>query len=227
MHFRINDKEVQFPSSLSEITIGQRIAFYNEHGKLLDQMLTSILEMKDEIFRELELVEYHHEKMIRTFAFFTNTTPEAIKESVFLDQIANIYHSCLAVLVEEEKEMTLEQNFIWKGEEWELSPPILSQGSQMKFAELIDSKQMIKDMVELGRGKWEYMVKLCAVYFRKKGEAYREEFLYEDSDRIKLMHELPMDHAMQVGFFLSSSLNFWMNTLMYSGSPERKEVVTT
>jgi hypothetical protein len=71
------------------------------------------------------------------------------------------------------------------------------------------------------------MVKLCAIYFRKKGEPYSEEFLYEDSDRIKLMHELPMNYAMQVGFFLTSSLSFWINTLMYSGSQEQKEQATT
>ena len=225
MRVVLNDKEFIFPSSLSEITIGQRINFYNEHGQLLDKMLTSILAMEDEIFRELELVEFQYEKMIRTFAFFANTTPEAIKASHFVDDIARIYHSCLAVLVEEEQAMEPQQEFIWNKEEWELAPPVLNQASQMKFEELIDSKQMIKDMVEAGRGKWEYMVKLCAVYFRKKGERYKEEFLYEDSDRIKLMHELPMDFALQVGFFLSVSLNFWINTLMSSASPGPKEAV--
>lgn len=213
MRITINSKEVIFPSSLSEITLGQRIDFHNQHGKLLDQMLDSIMKMDDEIFKEVELAMWHTERMYRTFAFFAGVTVEAIKESEFIDQVARIYHSCLSVLMDEEKEIQLQREFVWKDQQWELAPPELKQGDRMKFGEFVDAKQIIQDMVQLGRGKWEYLIRLCAIYLRKKGEPYSEEFVYEDSERLKLMKELPMDIALQVGFFLNSCQNISINIL--------------
>lgn len=222
MRVKVNDKEVIIPSSLSEITIGQRIEFYNQYGRQLDEMLDSIQQMKDDEFKELELIEWHNEKMYRTFAFFANTTPEALKQSKFIDEVGNLYYACLHVLLEEEKELEFKREFIWKGETWELAEPKLKQDDRMTFGEMIDSKQIVKDMIELGRGKWEYMVRLCAIYLRKKGEPYDESMVYEDSDRLKQMNELPMDIALQVGFFLSSSMNFLINTLTSSGKAKPK-----
>lgn len=222
MRILLNDKEVIVPSSLSEFTIGQRIAFHNEHGRLLDEMLKSIISMEDGPEKELEITQFNFEKMFRTFAFFAGTTAEAIKASKFIDDVANIYYSSLAVLFEEEETMEPQREFVFKGEQWELAPPELSNSSKMKFGEFIDAKQLIKDMVGLGMGKWEYMLPICVIYLRKKGEAYKEEFLFEGSERLKLMEELPMDIAMQVGFFLSSIINFSTNTLRSSGNQESK-----
>jgi len=76
--------------------------------------------------------------------------------------------------------------------------------------------------MDLGSGKWESMLRLCAIYLRKKGEEYKEEFLYEDSERLLLMQQLPMNIAMQVGFFLTGTMNFYLNTSKFSGNPELK-----
>lgn len=227
MRVIINDKEVVFPSSLSEYTLGQRIAFHQEHGVLLDQMLESILKMEDEFQKELEMVNYQLEKMFRTFAFFAGCTLEAVKEDKFIDDISNIYYSCLAVLFDEEKSLELQRSFLWKGEQWELAEPELKNGSKMKFGEFIDAKQTVKDMSDLGAGKWEAMLPLCAIYLRKKDEQYKEEFLFEGSERMELMKELPMDMAMQVGFFLNSCLNFYINTSMSLKSQEQRELAVT
>lgn len=220
MRIQLNDKEVVIPSSLSEFTLGQRIAFNNQCGQELDEMLQSILAMPDGMDRDLELTEFQMEKMFRTFAFFTGTTPEALKESEFIDDIARIYYASMVTMFEEEQAAELKTEFVWKGEDWELHPPELKHGSKMTFGEFIDSKQLIKDMNDAGKGKWEYMLPLSAIYFRKKGEAYQEEFLYEDSERLQLMNELPMDIVLQVGFFLTSSLNTYLSTLQSFGPAE-------
>lgn len=227
MRVILNDKEIVFPSSLSEFTLGQRITFHEKHGAELDKMLDSILAMEDGIEKELEVANFHFEKMFRTFAFFAGTTVDTIKESKFIDDVASIYYSSLAVLLEEEKNLQLQREFIWKGETWVIDAPELKHGDKMKFGEFIDAKQLVKDNADLGKGKWESMLSLCAIFLRKKGEEYKEEFLYEDSDRKKLMKELPMDIALQVGFFLSSILNIYINTSISSPSPEQKEVVNT
>ncbi|MGE9312875.1 hypothetical protein ACLOAU_14600 [Niabella sp. CJ426] len=214
MRVIINDKEIILPTSLSEITLGQRIDFHNKYGKELDEMLTSIIDMEDGPEKEMETVQMHFERMFRTFAFFADVDPESLKESKFIDEIANIYYSSLSVLFEEENKLEPQRLFNWNNEVWELAPPNLNQSSKVKFGEIIDSKQIVQDMIELGNGRWEMMQKLAAIFFRKQDEPYKKEFVYEDSERLQLMRELPMDIALQVGFFLNSSMNFYLNTLM-------------
>ena len=222
MRVVINNNEVVIPSSLSEITLGQRIDFHNQYGKELDEMLSSIMEMEEGPDRELEIAQFHFERMFMTFGFFAGVEPDALKESKFIDDVASIYYSSLQVLFEDENNLDPQRLFNWKGEVWEIAPPSLSQSTKMKFGEVIDSKQIIQDMVDLGAGKWEMMLKLSAIFLRKQGEAYRKEFVYEDSERMRLMRELPMDIAMQVGFFLSGSINFCQNTLMSLENQESK-----
>ncbi len=224
MRIKVNNKEVVFPSSLSEITLHQRIDFHNKHGKVLEEILQSCLKIEDEYIRELELVQFQMEKMYCTFAYFAGTTVDAVKTTEHLGQVATIYNSCLAVLFDEEQKIEHQSEFIWRGEDWVISSPTLNQGSNMKFGEIIDAKQMVKDLIDLGRSNWEALQKLSAIFFRKKGEEYKEEFLYEDSERLKLMAELPMNIALQVGFFLSLLTNSLVNTSLYFKSHGQKEV---
>jgi hypothetical protein len=218
VRFLVNDQEVNFPTSLSEITLGQRVQYYNQYGKELDEMLTAILQIKDEEERELELVQLQLEKMFTNVAFFAGTTPDALKESDFLDAVANIYYSCTKILMEDEASLELKTEYVWNSEVWEIHPPELKHGSPMKFGEFIDAKQIIKDMMDLGKGRWESLVSLCAIYLRRKDEPYKEEFMYEGSERQELMLSLPMDIALAVGFFLSGSMNILMNIFQSSGS---------
>lgn len=217
MRVTINGKEVIIPSSLSEITLQQRIDYQNNVGEELEKMLKSIFEMPEDFERELEMIEFQNEKMFRTFAFFAGVSTQSLKESEFVNDIANIYYSTLHTLFEDEDKIDLQQEFAWNNEMWHLHTPELKNGDKMKFGELIDAKQIIKDMIELGANRWECILPLCAIYLRKKGEQYEESFLYEGSERRELMKSLPLDIAMQVGFFLLFSLNTYQNTLQYSG----------
>ena len=228
MKIQVNDKEVIFPSSLSEFTLGQRISFHHEHGIQLQEMLEAVMKMDDnDPMKEIELHELRLETAFRTFAFFAGTSVEAIKESKFIEDVLNVYDACLTLLFQDESQIEFQETIIWNGEEWKLQPPELKNGSKMKFGEFIDAKQLVKDMVELGNGKWEYMLPLCAIYLRRPDEEYQEQFLYDGSDRLKLMESLPMDIALQVGFFLSSTMNFYVNTLTSSGSHESNPAGST
>lgn len=210
------------PSSLSEVTLGQRIAFQEKYGAELDKMAHSISDMPESIEKDLEKMQYYFESAIRTFAFYTNTTVEAIRESSFVDDIQVIYESCIAVMAQEEEDAEPKGSFIWNDQEWVIESPELRQDSRMSFGELIDAKQIVKDMADLGKGKWESMLPLCAIYLRKKNEPYKEEFAYEDSDRRELMKSLPMSIAIHVGFFLISTINFYLNISTFSESQESK-----
>jgi hypothetical protein len=224
MRIIINGKQVTLPTSPREITLGQRIDFHNQYGREFDLMVSSIQAMPDGIEKDLEIVHFQMEKMFAAFAFFTGTNPEALKESEFIDQIANLYYSSLSVLLEEENTPDLQNEFYWKDCMWQLHPAELKHGSMMTFGEFIDSKQMVKDMADLGKGNWEAMLRLAAIFLRKKGEVYDKSFSYEGSDRIELMRELPMDIAIQVGFFLTGSLRSFLNTFQsFSQAKDQKQ----
>lgn len=227
MRLTINGIEVIIPTSLSEFTLGQRIDFQEQYGNDLDARVQKILAMEDSVDKELETTEFQFEKMFRTFAFFAGCTPEALKESEYIDDIAAIYHACLKVLFESEEEVKIEQQYVWQGEVWVIHPPNLKQESKMKFREFIDAKQIVKDLSDLGRSQWDKLLRLCAIYLRKPSEEYQEAFMYENSERLELMKHLPMDIAMGVGFFLTASMHLYMNHFQSFSPAEQKVAVAS
>lgn len=225
MRVQLNDIEFTFPSSLEEFTLGQRVEFHNQYGRDLEEMAKAVIAMEDGWEKDVEAVTLRFEQMFAAFSFFSGVPVDVLKESEFIDDIAAIYQANMATLFESEEAQELQLQFEFNGEVWEIHPPELKNGSKMTFGEFIDSKQIVKDCMELGQGKWDYLPQLCAIYLRKRGEAYREEFAWPDSDRVKLMHSLPMSIAMQVGFFLSSSMNLYIATSPSSDPQKQKEVV--
>ena len=216
MRVQINDTIVNIPSSLSEFTLGQRIDFYNQYGKGLDERGLKCEKMEAGIDKELERIEINLDIMFKSFAFFSGIDENVLKESEFVDTIAAIYHSSIASLFAEQSDMDLQTEFEWNGKIWKLYNPEMKQESRMKFGELIDAKQTIQNMEALGYGRWEAMLSLCAIFLRPEGEEYDECFLYENSERLQLMRDLPMSIALQVGFFLSVSLNIYTSSFLFS-----------
>lgn len=212
MQIELNDTTFTLPTTLQEFTLGQRIAFQQQHGNILDEMVKSILAMEDPFEQELETMTLQLEKAYRTFSFFSGVPVDVIKNSEQVGYIVNLYFSSMALLFESEEAITLQQTFYWQGEIWQLAKPELKQGDNMSFGEVIDAKQQVQNMHDLGLSHWEAMLPLCAIFFRKKDEPYEESFIYEDSDRMKLMLQLPMEYALQVGFFLNACLNFYIQT---------------
>lgn len=224
MKIQLNGEVVNFPSSLSEITLQQRIDFQDQHGDTLLEMYASIMAIDDEVERELELLQYAFEKMFRSFSFFSGVPVEVLKESEFIDQVAAIYHATLKQILEDEAQIEFTKDHVWNSEEWTIAPPELKHGDHMKFGELIDAKQVVQDLQNIGKGKWHSLLPLCAVYFRKKGEEYHKSFLYEDSERLELMKTLPLDKALVVGFFLSTTMTSFISTLVSSNQADQSLV---
>lgn len=221
MKILINDKEVIFPSSLGEMTLKQRIEFQNTHGDLLETMYKSIQEIEDPDDQEIELAEFRIEAAIRGVSFFTGISVEDLKQAESLNKLLTYYTSSLAVVFEEENKLleNPKTEFTWRGEAWHLHVPELKNGDKLTFGEFIDSKQIIQNMVKLGKNRWECLIPLAAIYLKKEGEIYQESFLYEGSERLALMEELPMDIALHVGFFLSNSLSLFIQTFQSSTNP--------
>ena len=220
MKLQINDREVELPHSLEQITLGQRIDFHNQYGRDFEIRIAAITEMPSGIDRTFEEAQFAVEKALATFAFFAGLDLEAVKESESLEEILIIHNACLEGLLKEESEVDLKGVYEFAGAVWELHPPALSSASKMTFGEFVDSKQIVKHLLELSTGKWESLVYLCAIYLRKEGEPYSEELVHEGSDRLDLMRTLPMDIALEVGFFLSASMSSYLNLSASLPMPE-------
>lgn len=200
MQIRVNDKLINIPTSLADITLGERIQFYNEYGKDLDEEVNRINTMEEGPLKDLEWSFFHMDTACKTFSFFTGIDLAVIRQAESLTTIMQVYNIVKACLLEE-PELEATTTFNWRGEIWEIQPPILQADSTITFGEFIDSKQILQDMYELGAGKWDSLLRLCAIYLRKQGEVYEKTFALDNSPRLELMKSLPMDIALQVGFF--------------------------
>ncbi|SHK93088.1 hypothetical protein SAMN05444266_101625 [Chitinophaga jiangningensis] len=216
MRILINDMEVVIPSSLSEITLGQRIDFHNQFGKAFDAHLDSIMAMEDGVPRDIEIMDLNLQKAYAAFSFFSEIDIDVLRQSAFTDEILQIYHSSLAQLFQHEQEIVLQDTYYFNGEKWQLSTPELHPGHRMRFGEFIDAKQIALDLYDFGQGKWDVMLRLCAIYLRREGEEYAAEFTRENSQRLQLMRSLPLEIALSVAFFLSASMSIYYNTSRFS-----------
>ena len=123
--------------------------------------------------------------------------------------------------VEQVLELPLEIE--WQGEIWSIQDFNVNPASEMSFNEIITSKEVMRQIMAVGKGRWDALPYLCAIFFRKKGEAFSDDLIYEGSDRMELMKQLPMEYALQVAFFLTNCVSFWSSTLV---SSEEKEAET-
>lgn len=226
MQILVNDKVVNIPTSLADITLGDRIKFYNEYGKALDEEIARITAMEEGPLQDLEWAHFNIDIACKTFAFFTGIDLAVVREAESLTTILQIYNIVKVSLLEE-PELKEQTTFNWEGEAWEIQPPLLGVDSKITFGEFTDSKQILQDMYELGQGKWESLRRLCAIYLRKKGEAYDKTFALDNSPRLGLMNKLPMDIALRAGFFLTNSMRIYWNTLAYSTTVPLKAVNTS
>lgn len=213
MILKLNDTEIQIPQTFGDITLGQRIELHALYGRDLAARANDIGQMDEGEDKEIALAELTLDRMFQVFAYFAGCTVEAVKQSDYVDQVATVYFGALAPLLEEPS--AADSNvFVWDGVRWYLPHHELKHGDLMTFGEFIDAKQLVKDHIETGGDGLEYLPKICAVFLRKEGEPYQESFLYEQSDRLQLMHSLPMDIAASVASWFEK-----FNTYVHESFP--------
>ena len=224
MKYYYQDNEYNFPTSLSQITLRQRIEFESLYGQI-------IKELQDEIFKEDEVDAIDISVMNVSIAsmnvsFFSGIPLEEVQNNISIDDVMMIYNSCFSLLYQQQEEIELQEEYLWNDEFWRIGIPELSFESTITFNELITSKQVVKQMHELGAGNWESILYLAAIYLRKEDEVFKEEWLKPGSERTEMMYELPMDIAVAIGFFLQSSMNTYLKNFQYSAVAETEKDLT-
>lgn len=213
----INNTEYNFPSKLSEITLGQRIAYQQKYGDDIEARAKEIEAMEEGPEKELDHMILSVDMACKTFAFFSKLDEEIIKKTAALSEVIRVF-SVMKELIYTNGMVDNLTQFPWNNETWTLYKAEVKNSSDIQFGEFIDSKQVIDDLIQLGKGSLERLPRLCAIYLRKEGEKYDPNFAEEDSDRVKLMQDLPMDIALAVGFFLTNLINSF-KTLLASSLP--------
>jgi hypothetical protein len=223
MQFEYKGEIKTFPAQLSEITLGQRVSFYATHGPMLEQLAKDVEEAKDDFEKEMAITILNSELAVCEFAHYTGIDLEEVKNHIEFDSLMTIYAVDMMLLREQEAAIELQPSYDWNGEKWVIDTPQLTPTSKMSFNEFLHGKEVVRQLAKLGKGKWEALPYLCAIYLRKEGETFTEELVTVDGERLKLMLQLSLDIALAVGFFLSSTLSTYMSTLASSGQEVERE----
>ena len=230
MKFTYRDNEYVFPVSLDQIKLKQRIEFDQLYG-------SEIRDLQEQTFKfdekgnelpvdELELTFFNGFVATRNFSFFTGIPLDEVEKNISIEDVLTIYFSCFHQIYLQQDEIELKDSYVWNDEVWKLEAPELTFESKLTFNEFITSKQIIKQMHELGAGNWDVIPYLASIYLRKDGEKFEESWLSEGSERLELMKDLPMDIAVAVAFFLQSSMSMYLKTLASSQEEEAEKDLT-
>ena len=230
MTFEYKDKEYSFPSLLSEITLGRRIAFYEQHGKAMDAQAAELEKAREEKTMsesdmELAVMVWRIEMAVRSFSFYSGIPLEEVQGGIDINDVMTVYNVDIELLMEQEREVVLQPSYRWKDENWTIAPPDLKTDSGITFNEFLHAKEIVRQLQAVGRGKWDALPYLCAIYLRKENEPFSEALVSENSERMQLMQELPLDIALAVGFFLSCTLSIYLNISASSTKGSLKESI--
>lgn len=222
MELKINDTTCNVPTDLSQITLAQFLQYWEQYGRDLDNRLKEIVEdtYTDEFDQTLDLLDLETEEAIAWYSFFTGFDFSIIKQQNS-DELIAVYRTIKDLLRASESEAyVLNKEIEWNGDTWIIRDWKITPNSGFTFNELLTSKEAARQIHQLGKGKWEALPYLCAIFFRKKAEPFQDKFIEADSERLTMMKELPMSIAMQVAFFLSVSVTIATTILVSSKEVE-------
>lgn len=233
MQIVINGEECHVPSDVSSISLGRYIEWYEAYGRELDEELDEAVK-KDykkaliengvenpsneevEEFIEMALESHIDKEAMAWYTFWTGADFESYAQSNDLIDFLVNYRIIRNLLHNSEIEAEHQPiSFNWNGEDWRIQEYKITPGSGMTINEIITSKEVIRQLKKLEKSKWESMLYLAAIYLRKVDEQFKDEMIYEGSERLELMKQLPLNYAFRVAFFLKSCLSSLVSHSQY------------
>jgi hypothetical protein len=227
----INNIEFNVPFDLESIALGDFLRFREQYGMKLEQELLEISErtysedeVEADLLKTLDLEEHFDREAITWCSFWTKHNLDEWKEKPEIEPLLSSYRILRTILAHDiQRTRKFPMTIDWMGEEWEIQNYAVNTASKMSFNEIITSKEVIRQIKKLEKSRFEALPYLCAIFLRKKGEAFTDELIEADGERLKLMDQLPMTYAMAVAFFLSSCLRVWKNSSHASDLEEDQE----
>lgn len=220
MKINHNGKSYECPASLSEITLRQVSAFQLKYGKEIEDFQKNC-DPDDELTK----LEINMDMACKSVSFFTGIPLDEVYKTN-IAQVFTIFDEILSPIFKPQDERELYQSYQFNNAMWTIASPQLTFQNSMTFNELILGKQIVNDMQSFAAGKYDALQRLAVVYFRQIDadgniEQLDENWLSdEDSERMNLMADLPMDIVLDVAFFLLSSMTTYLISSQYS--PDQK-----
>lgn len=223
MNITHNGKKYSIPASLGEIKLKQVIDFQNLYGRQIEEMQKTVDD-------ELEKFQINLDLACKSVSFFSGIPLEEIYKTN-IDHVVSIFSAVLSPIFIDQDERKLQENYFFKDALWQIASPELTFENSMTFNELILGKEIAKDLQQFSIGKYEALQKLLTIYFRKEDEdgniePFQEDWMSEESERMQMMLELPMDVVLDVAFFLQSSMGSWIKHFQYLENPEAEKDLT-
>jgi hypothetical protein len=227
MDFKFKGKKYSLPVTLNQITVRQKIEFDRLYRDKINEMYANTFKLDDqgelEEMDEIEASLFKVNVAVMNISFFTGIPLEEVENEMSVDDVMNLYYSCIHQMYEEQENIELQETYLFKDQLWFIEPPYLTNESKTTFNQLVTSKQVIKQMQELSAGKYEAIPYLAAIYLRKEDEEFQEDWLNEGAERLEMMYDLPMDIANAIAFFLQNSMGSYLKTLAYSPEEDQPE----
>lgn len=230
-----NGNDYNLPENLMEITLGQRIDFWEKYDKTHEAEIRAIYEKnmpkdgKSEV-TELTIEDADRlsvidiERAINAYSYFGNIQKEIVENEIEFQTVYGYYCEVLQNLITDDIRIPEKREFEWRGEKWSIPKPTLENGDGKSTREVLTSFNILSQtdrmLKEYAIGKVHILLNLCCIWLKKDGDVFTIDSMREDSERYKLFKELPLEIALQVGFFLRYSWSLYMRTLMSSLSKQ-------
>lgn len=220
---RINDSIYPVPADLSEIELGRFIEYWDRYGRQLDADLAEICsrDYEDEFERALDISANEDREALSWYGYWTGLDFFQLSNEDALPLIAFFRHVRQLITESTSASYDFPVEIEWQGEQWEIQNHKVTPKSTFTFNELLTSKEVMRQIRQIGKGKWDALPWLCAVFLRKKGEKFSDDLVMDGGERLALMHTLPLNYALQVAFFLTASLNISIRVFRYSREVEK------
>lgn len=220
MDVRINDITYDVPFDPAMITLEDFLSYKNEYGNDLDKRLRDIVETtySDDVeqnnVEKAYAIEAHLDlEALCWYSFWTKFDLVEAKGHPGITPLLEQYRVLKFLFNDDpEEQESFPQQVTWNDEEWVISDFKINPASDMSFNEIITSKEVVRQIHAIEKGKWDAMPYLCAIFFRKKNEIFSDELISEEGERMTLLKKLPMNYALSVAFFLNIYVSFWTNT---------------
>lgn len=188
------------------ITIAQAIEFHQEFGQSIQGRVAIIEQMQEGEDKEFETLSFEIDHAYDMISFFTGANVDQLKEDMpVVDAIADYATKLQPLFIDEASSF---KTVDYLNENWQLPNVELKPDSVMTFGEFIDSKVIVQSVIDAEGCKWEMLLYVAAIFFRKEHEQYSENFLYDNSERLKELSELPLSIAAGIGQWFNDFSNY-------------------
>jgi hypothetical protein len=217
---KINNQEFEIPFDPMQIKLDEYIAYYDQYGRKIEEQLKDFqeTEWENEEDKVIAYDDYIDNEAIAWFSFWTKIPLKNAKNTPDILPILEHYRIMRSLFWDAQKEAEdrYTEPINWLGEKWVIQDFKVNAVSKMNFNEVTTSKEVMRQVVKFESGKWVALKYLSNIFLRKENEPFTDELILEDSERLRLMGELPVGYAMRVGFFLSSCVSSLSRILAFS-----------